>query len=373
MTQPSSSPTALSDLQDAALLTRVARGINEIRLGAPVVVRSDREAVLMLPAEAPPETLAGLFARPGGGVVLTARRAAVLGLLPEAAGSEAVVVRLREPLTEAALARLADPCLDREGPLPALDSVEGVAALSAAGAAVGLAKLARLLPAAVVVPLPDPLEETATQILAAADIHEYQMAAARSLRQVGEARVPLAGAEDTRILAFRPADGGTEHVAILVGEVDPAKPILTRLHSECFTGDLLGSLRCDCGDQLRGAIEAMAAEGAGVLLYLAQEGRGIGLVNKLRAYQLQDQGFDTLDANGQLGFDDDERIYLPAARMLAHLGIAQVRLLTNNPLKVEALARHGVDVVERVPHVYAPNPHNLRYLETKARRGGHLF
>ena len=125
--------------------------------------------------------------------------------------------------------------------------------------------------------------------------------------------------------------------------------MLARLHSECFTGDLLGSLRCDCGDQLRGAIEEIAAAGAGVLIYLAQEGRGIGLVNKLRAYKLQDAGLDTVDANEQLGFDADERIYLPAAEILRELGFATVRLMTNNPEKVEALARCGIEVAERVP------------------------
>ena len=148
---------------------------------------------------------------------------------------------------------------------------------------------------------------------------------------------------------------------------------MARLHSECFTGDLLGSLRCDCGDQLRGAIAQLTAGGGGVLLYLAQEGRGIGLVNKLRAYELQDAGFDTLEANQQLGFDDDERIYLPAALMLRQLGIGRVRLMTNNPAKVDALARHGIDVVERVPHAFPSNTHNAHYLKTKATRAGHLL
>ncbi|MGB1027307.1 MAG: GTP cyclohydrolase II, partial [Rhodospirillaceae bacterium] len=208
----------------------------------------------------------------------------------------------------------------------------------------------------------------------AEEVLAYQAVAARSLRLVSEAQVPLEGAEDARILAFRPSDGGIEHLAILIGQPEPTQgPVLARLHSECFTGDLLGSLRCDCGDQLRGAIQRLAKEGGGVLLYLAQEGRGIGLVNKLRAYRLQDQGFDTVDANGQLGFDDDERIYLPAVQMLNALGIEAVRLLTNNPEKVAALARHGITVAERVAHTFPSNPHNLRYLATKAQRSGHLF
>jgi GTP cyclohydrolase II len=188
---------------------------------------------------------------------------------------------------------------------------------------------------------------------------------------VSRARVPLAGAEDARVLAYRPSDGGIEHLAIVIGE--PKEPVLIRLHSECFTGDLLGSLRCDCGDQLRGAIQQISREGAGVLIYLAQEGRGIGLVNKLRAYQLQDDGADTVEANEQLGFDADERVYMPAAEILKDLGFRRVRLMTNNPEKVTALAHFGIDVVERVPHAFAANPHNERYLETKAKKSGHLF
>ena len=148
---------------------------------------------------------------------------------------------------------------------------------------------------------------------------------------------------------------------------------MVRLHSQCFTGDLIGSLRCDCGDQLRGAVRQIGAAGAGIILYLAQEGRGIGLVNKLRAYTLQDQGLDTFEANEQLGFDADERHYLVAAEMLRQLGFSRIRLLTNNPEKIAALQRSGIDVVERVPHVFPANGHNARYLATKASRGGHLI
>jgi GTP cyclohydrolase II len=240
-------------------------------------------------------------------------------------------------------------------------------------ACVTLAKLSRVLPAVAIATVSAPASLNEVVRVSVNAIENYMNQAGQSLELVSQARVPLEDAENVRILAFRPRDGGIEHLAIVVGEPDLAKPVLVRLHSECFTGDLLGSLRCDCGNQLRGAIAEMARAGSGVLLYLAQEGRGIGLVNKLRAYRLQDAGFDTVDANFQLGFDSDERSYLPAAQMLRLLGISHVRLMTNNPLKLDALARHGIEVVERVPHVFASNQHNRGYLRTKAIKSGHLF
>jgi GTP cyclohydrolase II len=295
----------------------------------------------------------------------------VLGL--NGAGQGAVLLSTDGGFDAEMIAWLADPCSPSPNGLDVASlGAAPVAPGSATAAAVALAKLARLLPAAVVAD-GRPGDATFTLAVEAADIAAYQQIAARSLRLISQARVPLKDAENARIAAFRPSDGGIEHLAIIIGEPDPDQPVLTRLHSECFTGDLLGSLRCDCGDQLRGAIAEIAQGGSGVLLYLAQEGRGIGLVNKLRAYRLQDDGFDTLDANLQLGFDDDERIYQPAAQMLRLLGIGRVRLLTNNPHKVEALARHGVEVAERVPHVFPANDHNQGYLLTKATRSGHMF
>jgi GTP cyclohydrolase II len=247
--------------------------------------------------------------------------------------------------------------------------------------AIELAKLARLLPAVVLGPLSRDQGNkrrgwARDQDLIYVDVNDvlgYEETASKNLQQVAQAHVPLEGAENARILAWRPSDGGKEHLAIVVGEIDPTEPVLVRLHSECFTGDLLGSLRCDCGLQLRGAITELAKQGSGVLLYLAQEGRGIGLVNKLRAYELQDDGFDTIDANEQLGFDADERIYAPAATMLARMGINRVRLMTNNPQKIAQLERYGIEVTERVAHSFPANGHNENYLRTKAERAGHLL
>ena len=352
-------------------LIAVDRAIAELRRGAQILVKGEGVQVLMLAAEAVgDESLTALKAQAGGdpALALTGRRAGVLGLTQSESGVFRVAAL--NSFDTKTIAFLADPCAVSLG-APDLSRLVVTPAGELDQACVALAKLARLLPAAVVADTD--LAPPDVVAVKAAHIADYQNCAARSLRQVSAARVPLENAENARIVAFRPSDGGIEHLAIIIGEPDPGQPVLTRLHSECFTGDLLGSLRCDCGDQLRGAIAEIAQAGSGVLLYLAQEGRGIGLVNKLRAYQLQDQGFDTLDANLQLGFDDDERIYLPATQMLRLLGITQVRLLTNNPGKVEALARHQIQVTERVPHVFPSNAHNQGYLRTKASRSGHLF
>ena len=246
-------------------------------------------------------------------------------------------------------------------------------------AALALCKLARLIPAVLLTRAPAGPARDVTDwanrhdllVVQADDVWAHENDSALTLRAVTSAQVPLAAAENTRLVAFRPTDGGVEHVAIIVGDPDRSQSVLTRLHSACFTGDLLESLRCDCGQQLRGAITVMAEQGSGVLIYLAQEGRGIGLINKLRAYRLQDQGFDTVDANERLGFEADERIFLPAAQMLRALGYDRVRLLTNNPEKVEGLELHGITVAERVPHAFPPSNHNERYLRTKAVRRGH--
>jgi GTP cyclohydrolase II len=309
---------------------------------------------------------------------MTGRRAALLGL----GGNTAGVVRVALSGAPAAqsLRDLVDP-LSKPGVAPTVVAVTAARPTDGDSAAVALAKIARLLPAAVTAAAglvnERAVEEWARLegllIVDAGAILNYPVETARRLAKVGEARVPLAGAENTRIVAFRPTDGGLEHLAIIVGQPEAGAPLLARIHSECFTGDLLGSLRCDCGDQLRGAIREIAEQGAGVLLYLAQEGRGIGLVNKLRAYQLQDEGFDTVDANLQLGFDADERVYVPAAEMLRQLGYGSVRLMTNNPLKVEALRHCGVEVVERVAHIFPSNDHNVEYLRTKAVKSGHML
>jgi GTP cyclohydrolase II len=387
MSQPSPRPRVDAPPRrapDAAARRRIDRATGELRRGDPVLLSFDAgAALLVLAAEEAGAEGAQRLRRLAGAtpaLTVTAKRAAALGLtVPD--GAAAVDLRIASDTPErtaAALLALADPTAPAEPSLPTVDRIAPAGDLGAR--ALTLTRLGRLLPAVLSVPValdgrdPDGWARAHDLIrVAADDLAAEPAAAAADLHAVADARVPLEGAEDARVHAFRPRDGGPEHLAIVIGQPDPRGPVLVRLHSECFTGDLLGSLRCDCGDQLRGAIRAIAEAGGGVLLYLAQEGRGIGLVNKLRAYRLQDAGVDTLDANIALGFDADERVYLPAAEMLRQLGIAEVRLLTNNPDKLDALAACGIPVTARVPHAFPSNGHNDRYLATKAARFGHRF
>ena len=392
--RPAKTPPSHLDRRDAPATREpraqraVDRAAGELRRGRPVVTADgDGRAILVLGSEHADAThLAELRSLSGSepDLAITARRAAVLGL---SAPKSAVVVLSRTGGFDAeTITALADPLADPlagtgtgargAGAPPAQRDARPYDAWSAA---VALTKIARLLPAAVTAAL-DHVGDLAhwarrhdLMFVDAGDVFRHRLDEARTLKQVGRARIPLKLAGEAQVVAFRPADGAIEHLAIVIGNPDPAQPVLARVHSECFTGDLLGSLRCDCGDQLQGAIAEISQAGSGVLLYLAQEGRGIGLVNKLRAYELQDRGFDTIDANEQLGFDADERLYLPAAQMLRLLGFNSVRLMTNNPDKVSALQRCGITVAERVPHAFPSNQHNEGYLRTKARRAGHLF
>lgn len=367
---------------DHAAQRAVDRALSDLRRGEVVVITAeDGSALLAMAAEAVTTQALNHLAQLAGSaptLVVTGQRGRSLGL----------DVPIDRPVRIAPPAGLtADLVRDLSDPTRPARTGQGTGATSlpggAEGAATILAKIARLLPAAIVAPLPVArgglvdgsgfARRHDLLCVRATDIVDYRRRSARSLARVAEASVPLEDAERTRIVAFRPSDGGPEHLAIVVGDPPPGQPVLTRLHSECFTGDLLGSLRCDCGPQLRGAIKEIATAGAGIVLYLAQEGRGIGLMNKLRAYRLQDGGLDTVDANTVLGFDADERVYLPAASMLRQMGYAQVRLMTNNPDKMAQLAASGVEVVERVPHIFPANGHNEAYLRTKAEKSGHLF
>ena len=298
-------------------------------------------------------------------LLLSGPRAAALGLGNErdAADPAAPVVFARCAwLGQDEAMALADPGRDLDrapiGPLEpqACDDFDQLSS------AIQLARLAGLLPAVWLLPP----ETDVTASISLTDL-------ARPVRAtiVARANLPLDGLPPSQMVSFRDPASGEDHVALVIGAFG-GEPPLIRLHSECLTGDVFGSLKCDCGPQLKHALRLIGDAGGGVLLYLRQEGRGIGLANKLRAYQLQDRGLDTVDANRRLGFADDERDYRMAAAMLRALGIDRVRLLTNNPAKVAGLEREGVAVVARVAHHMAVNPHNADYIATKQSRSGHL-
>ena len=252
---------------------------------------------------------------------------------------------------------------------------------SLADHATKLLRNAKLLPAALMARLP--FRDIAAQdrfaqehnilALEARDLKSYPHQPGAMMRIAARARVPLAVVEDAEVVMFRAEIGGEDHFAVLIGKGADLETPLVRLHSQCITGDVLGSLKCDCGEQLQAAMRLMAENDGGVLIYLAQEGRDIGLLNKMRAYALQDNGLDTVDANHALGFDTDERVFLPAARILDALGITRLRLITNNPDKINQLKQCGIRVEERVPLTLASNPHNEDYLATKKNRTGHMI
>lgn len=352
----------------------VIRAIAELRRGAVVRIIDGTQSYLFQAAELlTPMYLSDLFTQDTPlGLVITEKRAVALGIAissDSAITDQARIIACDKTLTPATIKFFIDPV---DSPLlPSdLSDVQTSVADKVAQASITLAKLARLLPATLILENADTPD---TLSVHASSIESYVINTVSSLQEISRARVPLENIENAQVVAFRPKNGGVEHLAILIGEINTDESVLVRLHSECFTGDLIGSLRCDCGHQLRGAIDKMVAEGSGILLYLAQEGRGIGLVNKLRSYQLQDAGLDTVDANLHLGFDSDERHYLPAAKMLQLLGVKNVRLMTNNPAKAHALEKFDITVIERVSHAYPPNRHNKNYLQVKATKSGHLF
>lgn len=338
------------------------QAVDALRHGWPVAI----DGMALLAVET--ADAAGLAAFDPAGtapILLSSGRAATLKLANQIAAAEpdAPVLVDRAPwLDLAGATALADPQLDLATPLKGPFRALLVDRPDLASAALRLARVAGLLPAFFVGGVDPVVSLTAADLIA----HERPS----TLRIATRARLPVAGAEDAEIVAFRAPGSADEHVALIVGQPNGTPP-LVRLHSECLTGDVLGSLKCDCGPQLDAAIAAMKAAGWGILLYLRQEGRGIGLVNKLRAYQLQDQGFDTVDANTRLGFAVDARDFGVAAAMLRLIGQERVRLLTNNPLKVAGLEAAGIAVAERVPHALPANPHNARYLATKRDRTGH--
>jgi GTP cyclohydrolase II len=339
------------------------RAAAELRNGRPIVIEAADGATIVAALDDVAPHLYSIFkGLVGSRLVVSAKRATALGV--QTTGPVAFPLNRLDCDTAQSLATtpyIAAPAESEPGS-------------EAAAAALAICKYALLLPTVLSAPLgdeitlPDDLYRVPLDRLhapATGDVYDLEI--------ISEAEVPLAGNIQTRFVVMRGGPAPRDQVAVIVGKPDMSKPIPVRVHSACLTGDMFGSLRCDCGDQLRNAIARLNVAGGGVLLYLDQEGRGIGIANKMRAYSLQDDGFDTIDADSVLGFDSDERRYEYAAAMLAKLGYRRIALLTNNPSKIEALTRAGIEIAERQSLTGAVTAQNLHYLHTKARRADHML
>lgn len=353
---------------------QIARLRADLRMGLGIVLESDGLSTLVLAAETLTATRLNEARQLGAPVLaITSKRAETL----HARAYDGDLARLLLPDSSDVgwINSIADPSGDLMHPMkgPCVSDREGPADMHRF--AIALCKQARLLPAALLTPLENGVELSRQNNLTTFNMSQSGQDLLKSspMQEITAANLPLAVSEAGRLHVFRPKDGGEEHYAIEIGRPDRSEPVLSRLHSACFTGDLLGSLKCDCGPQLRAALKQIGEEGHGVLLYLNQEGRGIGLANKMRAYSLQNQGFDTVEANHRLGFEDDERDFRLGAELLLKMGFHSARLMTNNPAKIDMLEKAGISVVERVPLTVGRNSHNTEYLDTKAAKSGHML
>ena len=342
----------------------VERALAELRAGRPVIISDGDRAGLVVSAEAISDELAlalGEIAQGQAHLVLPAARLARLGVERQTPGS--IALPRIDPERMAALALKVDAKAD--APIGATSVIDR--------AGLELASLALLIPAVLVLPLTtQTLAGEALQTVRAEAIEHYRRGSAAKLAIVSRAPVPLEGAEKTEFVVFRGGEGMRDQVAIIVGTPDLTGPVATRLHSACLTGDLFGSLKCDCGDQLRDTVKYMSENGGGVLLYLDQEGRGNGIANKIRAYALQTTGFDTYEADSVLGLGMDQRGFDFAADMLRQLGVSRITLLTNNPEKIAAMRRAGIEVTASRRIFGRETADNVHYIATKRDRAGHL-
>ncbi|MEM9425599.1 MAG: GTP cyclohydrolase II [Pseudomonadota bacterium] len=353
-----------------SLTERIARARTDLRLGLPVVLRDGGRTALVLAADGVTvERFDALRALGAPTLVISTWRAETL----KARAYDGDLARLELPAdADAAWVKcVADPKDDLSSPMKGPFVSRRGGDVTVERVALQLVKSARLLPAVLVLDVNGPLQDDWTVL--EAETTKGLLTAPVQHAALVSGRVPIEVSSAGRVHVFRPNDGGDDHVVCEIGQPPRGEPVLVRLHSACFTGDVLGSRKCDCGPQLHAALDQMGAEGAGVLLYLSQEGRGIGLANKLRAYALQDQGFDTVEANHRLGFEDDERDFRTGADLLKRLGFTRIRLMTNNPAKVAMMEAQGIEVVQRVPLRVGRRAENADYLDVKARKSGHLL
>ena len=408
------SPHAAAEREDHGPFSSVEEAVAEFQLGRMIVVTDDEEREnegdLVLPAQFVTPEHINFMARYGRGLICVALESERLDRLhvpPMVQHNTAPLGTAFSVSVEAAAgvttgisaadrARTVQVLIDPDsqpkdlvspGHIFPLRAREGGVLVRAGQteASVDLARLAGLQPGAVICEIMRPdgsmarlpdlkrfIKRHKLKMVSVEQIIRHRLNTEQLVERVADAALPTRYGT-FRILGYHARGHNDEHIALVMGDLSSDAPVLVRVHSECLTGDIFGSLRCDCGDQMDLALERIAAEGRGVFVYMRQEGRGIGLHNKLRAYALQDQGLDTVEANLALGFQDDQRDYLICANMLELLGVVSVRLMTNNPRKVAQLRRYGAVVSERVAHELPTNPHNEHYLKTKATRGGHLL
>jgi GTP cyclohydrolase II len=367
----SSTDTAGDGINGSEAALGVDRAIMELRRGRAIAIVGERRTLVVAALEATSEARLDQLVRASDRAVLllTTERAQSAGLNGATIGPVAIPIRQADKLdvlkSYGGMAGVPDETDARSNAI----AWGGSKPLAAAG--FKLAKAGRLMPALVGFET-ERFDDASVEQVRLGAILERSDLTRRGLLRISESRLPLADAENTSIILFRDEHSNSEHVAVVIGNPASRSAVPVRLHSACLTGDVLGSLRCDCGEQLHTAVLRIAELGSGVLLYLDHEGRGIGLANKLRAYSIQDTGLDTLDADRHLGFSADERTYDVAAAMLKDIGVTRVEVMTNNPQKIDALREHGIDVVGRLPLVASTNAHNENYLRAKRERAGHL-
>ena len=355
-----------------------SRLVSDLRLGLPVILYDAEQFVLVAAIETLySEKLDKIYQITKSKkfeIAITNRRAKVLNA--RIYNETVTRISIEEEIDLHLLQAIADPSKDLDYPLKGPFQSERDGNFNIASVSLSLCKKARLLPASILVNITSSTREKLISAqISESDIKNLKIKSeeATFLPTLSSAQLPISGHQNISLTVFRELTDLTEHYAIVFGNPKATQPVLTRVHSACFTGDLLGSEKCDCGEQFSVSMSKMKDEGNGILLYLNQEGRGIGLANKMRAYHLQNIGFDTVDANHRLGFEDDERDLEIAAKILRSLGVNTVKLMTNNPKKIELLTSNGVTVKERVPLIVRVNPNNEDYLKTKAKKSGHLF
>ena len=355
-----------------------SRLVSDLRLGLPIILYDAEQFVLAAAIETlyseKLEKIIEITKNQDFEIAITNRRAKVLKV--RVYNETATRISIKGKVGLQILQAIADPSKDLDYPYKGPFNSERDGDFEIASLSLSLCKKARLLPASILITIPKGLrDELVSAQISESNIRDLKIKSDETnfLSNLSSAQLPISGQQNISLTVFREVTDLTEHYAIVFGNPKVTQPALTRVHSACFTGDLLGSKKCDCGEQFNVSMSKMKNEGNGILLYLNQEGRGIGLANKMRAYHLQNIGFDTVDANHRLGFEDDERDLEIAAKILKSLGVSTVKLLTNNPKKIELLTNNGISVKERVPLVVSMNPNNENYLKTKAKKSGHLF